>query len=198
MIEKDPTVIAVSGMKRSGTTTQFNIVRCALRVAGYSVWAGGPAPSALEAIDEAEHDVYVVKEHRWFQKLAKECHYVFTSDRDREEVKRSMEDFRGWRPDRVKMEQWEDWLDEWRSCTAPVRYHMPFWMLDEYPRAVLQSHLHVLGLDTEVDLETVVDCVAESMTPPEEERQDGDSLIFRDHYTSRDPSDLAKRFRRDE
>lgn len=193
MTEKDPTVIAVSGMKRSGTTTQFNIIRCALTVAGYDVWAGGPAPDALGAIDEGDHDVYVVKEHRWRYELAKECHYVFTSDRDREEVKRSMEDFRGFRPDAETMEEWEGWLEEWRDCSAFVRYHMPFWTLEKYPRAVLQSHLHVLNVD--VDVDEVAACVAESMRPPEEERQDGNTLIFKDHYTSRDPSALAQRFK---
>lgn len=193
MKEQDPTVIGITGMKRSGTTTQFNIVRCACRLAGYDVWSGGPAPDALSAIEKGDADVYVVKEHRWHEALARACTYVFTAERDREEVKRSMEDFRGWRPDDEQIAQWETWLEKWRTASAYVNYHMMYWTLDEHPCSTIYSHLSVLQVNADYD--DVVECVTRSMRAPDEERQDENSLVFRDHYTSRDPDELINRMR---
>lgn len=190
MIEDEPTVIGITGMKRSGTTTQFNICRIACEKAGYLVWAGGPAPDAMDAIFQTDHDVYIVKEHRFFPRLANLCNYVFTAERSREEVKRSMEDFRGWTPTDDDIAKWEGWLEKWRWCST---YHMPFNILDYYPRGVIQKHRDALGIN--VSVHGIANELAMCLQTPTENRQDPHSLVFEDHYTSRDPNELAKKLK---
>lgn len=189
MIEDDPTVIAITGMKRCGTTFQYNVCRLACEMAGYDVWAGGPAPDALEAMDGDLSDVYVVKEHRWDAELAEASNYVFTARRDLDEVRESMRRFRG-EPSDGDIRKWDKWLRKWRRCAT---WHQPFDLLREHPGTCVQKHVDALGLNVVVD--HLRDDVADAIQPPEDERQDEDSLVFEDHYQLRDPSELAHKLR---
>lgn len=188
MIEADPTVIAITGMKRCGTTFQFNVCRLACEMAGYDVWAGGPAiPDAFDAIEEGEADVYVVKEHRWRSDLAVASNYVFTAIRPLDEVKCSMESFRG-KPSEGDIEEWRGWLRKWAEYET---WRQPYDLLVTEPRICVETHVEALKLGVEVD--ALCEKVAAEIQPPTEARQDEGSLVFEDHYQSNDPEQIAER-----
>lgn len=182
-------VIAVTGMKRSGSTWMFNVARLAHDIAGNDVWAGGPAPDGLAAINDLFHDVYVIKEHRWNPDLASVSDYVLTSNRDYEGVKRSMEAFRGREIGRETMDAWIERLSYWK---AQSDYHMRYDDLVAEPGVECRAIIEVLDLDADTLRRPVMNRLAEAMQPPEGERQDPDSLVFEDHYTSRSPDEIAK------
>jgi hypothetical protein len=187
MVDDEPTVIGITGMKRCGTTFQYNVCRLACELAGYGVWAGGPAPDAFEAMDGDQANVYVVKEHRWSPLLAKRSNYVFTASRDIDEVVESMKTFRG-EPSEEDIEKWEKWLSRWRRCAT---WHQPYDYLVEWPGRCVQKHVDALGLS--VNHIQIRERLAEEIQPPTEERQGEDSLVFEDHYQSNDPEELAER-----
>lgn len=181
------TVATVAGKKRSGSTWMFNVVRCAYELTGRDVWAGGPKPEGMSAIRKGEHDVFVVKEHRWFPDLAARSDLIFTSNRRDAQVRRSMKDFRGWTPDNSTLREWNNRLARWREKSD---YHMAYPDLVRSPRAECEQIVSAIGLDVWVP--SLMDRVADAMQPPENKRQDPDSLVFADHYTSRDPDQIAE------
>lgn len=182
-------VIAVTGIKRSGSTWMFNVARLAHEISGVEVWKGGPAKAGLDAIGDLFYDVYVVKEHQWKPELYMEADYILTSVRDHEEIRRSMKQFRGVEVAEMTMDAWFLDMHRWRVRSD---YHMRFEDLESDPRKECWKIIEALDLDPDILTTHVMDELQSAMRPPDDARQDPDSLVFEDHYTSRKPEEIIE------
>lgn len=162
-------MIVVGGMKRSGTTWMFNVIRVALNHAGKPYTVTG---SLTEA--KTLPGLVLLKSHWHREDVAARASLVFTSDRDPDEVFVSLERLQG-RPlherERTKIVQH---YRRWRRISD---YHMPYSRLLHDPPGVVADIVTVLGADA--DPWAVHDEVA-AIQPPTE-GQDPVSLYFANH-----------------
>lgn len=86
---KQPIIIGICGMVRSGSTYQFNVVRKTLELNGYKV--------TFSKDDDADEklklptDIHLIKVHHYNQKIKNTCDFIFTTERDFEQARKSLE-----------------------------------------------------------------------------------------------------------
>ena len=86
---KDKIVIGICGVVRSGSTYQFNTIRKTLELNGYKVTF-----SKDDDTDEKlklPTDIHLIKVHHYNQKIKNSCDFIFTTERDFEQARKSLE-----------------------------------------------------------------------------------------------------------
>src|SRR6056297_3031181 len=121
-------LIVIAGIKRSGSTAQFNIVRIALETAGYTV--------NIQGQDYKLNDnVNVVKIHPFRQRLAEEADYIFLTDRDDKEIEASLYRFNGDDVPDGKISKMRTYLDKWKQYKHCM---CGYYLLETNPKAYVK------------------------------------------------------------
>jgi len=123
-------LIVVAGMKRSGTTWIFNVVRLAMP--GYLICRDYHNVPAGDVI---------LKTHWWTPALRGRARLVFSSWRDPEEVRESLIRFTGEEPPMSKL------LKHYRRWDEEANFRMDYRDLIGDPVGVVAEILDVLGSD---------------------------------------------------
>lgn len=109
-------LILISGIKRSASTAQYNLVRLALEMAGYDVRLKGHSFDLQELNTLSDNEVILCKRHPFHKPMAKAADHIFLTDRNDEDILKSLD--RMWgsgNPDRL--ERMRKHLKEWRKYT---------------------------------------------------------------------------------
>lgn len=154
-------LIVVAGLKRSGTTWMFNVVRLAL-----------PEFQTTSNHDIPPGDV-ILKTHWWNKKLAEHASLIFSSWRDPKEVRESLIRFEGGEPAMGRI------LNHYEHWDEQAHYRMKYEDLLTNPREVVAEILSVLGSDADHD--DILTRVS-SIQPPEI-GIDWETLYHAGHFT---------------
>lgn len=109
-------LIIIAGIKRSGSTAQYNLVRLALEMSGYKVNIHGQDYKPRKV---PKGEVDLVKIHPFRKVLAKASDHIFLTDRNDEEIIASLN--RMWdsgsqeRVDRMRkdLRAWKEYTNDW-------------------------------------------------------------------------------------
>ena len=103
-------IIGICGIKRSGSTCQFNMVRLILEHAGlrYKTWGTEFSAGRMK---KGNHIVKIHKPHRW---LYDNADHIFTTDRSDEEIWKSLQRFAG-ATDKSRLKKMREDLEWWNN-----------------------------------------------------------------------------------
>ena len=182
-------VVLITGMYRSGSTFIFNAVRVLHLHSKKKVWGGGTGGFVGTTGHEA--DVYIVKEHRWHEALARYGDVVITSQRPIKQSWLSMNRFKEEDIPWPATREWVTWLHKWKNVSDYCMYWDDF-ADEEGPWNALKDIAHVLGLD-HLNLVNVMKHLRSELAPPKEGKNH-ETLVFSNHYTSVDYEDIKQTF----
>lgn len=172
-------IIAIAGIKRSGSTVQFNLVRIALEMAGYKVNICGHNYTPR---DVPEGEVDLVKRHKFSKEIAESADHIFLTDRKDEEIIASLTRFNGKEPYNGRVKDMRKHLNKWIEYTDTRHYfYYSEWVKDPLNYTIrlvgaLGSHIR-----RHIKAEDVLEAFNE-IEPPES-GQDPVTLMFSNHIT---------------
>lgn len=101
-------LILTTGVRRTGSTWQYNVIRLALIEAGYNVYGNGEYHPKIDA------DYYIIHIHGYDDELRKKAWKIFTTIRDFEGIRESLKRM-GWeKSDDNIMKYITEWSLWWR------------------------------------------------------------------------------------
>lgn len=156
-------------MKRSGTTWMYNVVRVAMNHRGLDYTISGSMAEAKK-----HKGRMLLKSHWWRQDVQRLATLVFTSDRDVEDVYRSLRRLWDRAPTGREMAKIVEHSRRWQRVSD---YHMPYRLLLEDPRKACARIIDTLGYGVDPD---AVFAEVSAIEPPEE-GQDPVTLYFANH-----------------
>lgn len=165
-------LIVIAGIKRSGSTWMYNVVRILLTHAGFTVTGGGRETYKKNC----EKDYQIIKVHPYYADLAKEADLVFTSDRDDEEIRASWARFQNRYLTDAELWNWCRDLDRWMKHRS---YHMPFERVNK--TQTVKDIAKVLGVHVTTSALTTIG----ELKPPKTKGYDPKTLMFKNHITSK-------------
>lgn len=135
-------LINISGVKRSGSTLQFNIARIALKRAGYTVNVCGPN-YYTHAIPKGEIDL--LKIHQYDEDIAKRADKIFLTDRPWSEVRQSMNRFYDREITNEQVAHEFEQLKKWKWYSDIPVFQFQLW--DDFPIMYIEMMLKYLNLN---------------------------------------------------
>lgn len=169
-------IIGICGIKRSESTVMFNLVRIALKMAGYTVNIHGHDYTP-RTVPEGEVDL--VKRHKFSKEIAEAADHIFLTDRKDEEIIASLTRFNGKEPYEGRIADMRKHLDKWKGYTDEIHY-WPYYLWKTKAEYYTDGIIRALGLD--LYWEDVYSNFNE-IEPPES-GQDPVTLMFSNHITS--------------
>lgn len=167
-------IIAISGIKRSASTVQYNLVRIALEHAGYKV---NPCKHGYEPRKVPQGEVDLVKRHPYKRSIALKADHIFLTTRPDEEILASLKRFNG-NAKKERIPAMRKQLAMWFSHTTEEYYfHYHHWTKD--PMIWAEKVVELLGVDA--DPKAVLD-EFNQIEPPEDE-YDPVTCLFPGHIT---------------
>lgn len=174
---KGSRVIVIGGIKRSGTTWQYNLVRLILVAMERSVGIHRGIRHLGQY--EGDYDDLIMKTHFHSDRAQAAADIVFTSYRPIEEVRASLERFGGQSP---SSEEIDKLVHHFRLWNQIADYRMDYSDLVTDPLKVTTEIMEVLDA-TSLDPAQVLTEV-NSVKPPSGKHQDPLTLYFSNHVTS--------------
>lgn len=165
-------IVTVSGIKRSGSTLQYNIVRLILIEMGYHVTICGD-----HFIDRPlrNNEVDLIKIHPFDRKLANAADHIFLTMRNKHEIRKSMCNFYGIMPTWDEIEDMQEHLNLWTKGNNAHLIHYDTFKDDK--SLLIEFVKHVLG--AKVDSKKILKQFNEISLP--ETGQDEETLFFHNH-----------------
>ena len=174
---KGSRLIVIGGIKRSGTTWQYNLVRLTLLAMGRSVGI----QRGRRHLDQYEggYDDLIMKSHFHSDFAQAAADVVFTSYRPIGEVKASLERFGG---KSLGTEEIDLLIRHYRLWDQVADYRMEYEDFIRDPLKVTVEIMQVLDAGSLDPAQLLAE--VNSIKPPSNERQDPVSLYFSNHVTS--------------
>jgi len=169
-------IIAIAGIKRSGSTVQYNLVRIALEMAGYKVNICGH-DYRPRIVPEGEVDL--VKRHKFSEEIAEAADYIFLTDRKDSEIIESLTRFNGKEPQEGRIADMRKHLNMWMGYKPNHCFDYSLWQDNSF--MYVEDIVNILCLP--VDSNHVLKAFNE-IEPPES-GQDSKTLMFHNHRTSK-------------
>jgi len=170
-------VIVIGGIKRSGSTWQYNLVRLILEATGRSV--GLNRGIRYLGKYEGDYDDLIVKTHFHSDRAEAAADVVFTSYRPLDQVRASLERF-GRKP--PSSEEIEKLVHHFRLWDRIADYRMEYADLLSDPLKVTMETMEVLHAGSLDPVQVLAE--VNSLKPPSDEHQDPLTLYFSNHVTS--------------
>lgn len=165
-------IIAIAGIKRSGSTLLYNAVRLTLEHAGMEPHIYGE--SNRPPYDEPA----IIKIHRFRKDVAEQADHVFISNRGYTDVKDSLERFNGEEQRWERLVLFYKWLQRWSLYSTPEHYFEYKDLTEDIEGCVkrIASILRVYVVPENIVKEL------QQIEPPEN-GQDPKTLLFSNHIT---------------
>ena len=129
--------IIISGLPRSGSTWQYNIVRIALIHAGYSVY--GSWVGDYDFLNKSEY--HIIKTHS-LNKNIQEAWKIFTSVREFKGVKESLQRIGWYESDKKIISSYHKWTE----CCIVADYIMSYSDMILNKLSITKNIINILGL----------------------------------------------------
>ena len=170
-------LIVVAGIKRSGSTAQFNMIRLVLETffGKEYVYTTGDPKVALNL--NSENRIVLIKYHPFDKRLFAEADFIFTTSRPIEEVKDSMLRFYGVNnmPKRG-LSVMQRHLRNWRSAS----FNQTFSEIVNLPINSIRNIIGYIGIEEDVAEEVYHQF--RKVKPPES-GYDKETFLFSNHIT---------------
>lgn len=176
---KGARVVIIGGIKRSGSTWLYNVVRILLREQGYDVAVQGGIAALKEY--KGRNDYLIVKTHFHSPRAEKVADMVLTSTRDLDGIRGSLTRFGRKPPTDEEMEKLQAHFEIWNSMAD---YCMDYQDLVDRPLEVVQDVVDCFGFEG-VDAERIL-ALVNDIKPPTDQRHDPETFYFANHITSED------------
>lgn len=165
-------IVVIAGIKRSGSTAQYNMVRLILEKHFDHVHVTG-RPTDIQG------ECTIVKIHTFDTKLFRSAKHIFTTDRNRKEVRQSLQRFK--RGDVKTMKKMNEHLRKWRTQNGNrTTLHFSYTAIVNDPRLCIQL------IATKMKLPVNVDQILEeflAIKPPTDKEYDERTMMFNNHIT---------------
>lgn len=174
--------IVVAGIYRSGSTFLYNVIRETLKEVDADYIAGFEDSGSWHDHNR-KHEV--IKSHKFYKSLARTADKVFTSWRNIEDIKASMDrinDLEGYHnaASSEDLDRYIRWLLKWQHYS---HYLMDYSKLEiGRHKDIIQDCIKILGIKDPPEANTIYENVM-SLRPPEEGR-DPTTLLHADHFSS--------------
>ena len=165
-------IVSISGIKRSGSTAQFNMVRLILEKKFDTVHVTG-LPTDIQG-----HDCAIIKLHTYDAHVHNLASYVFTTDRPNADILRSLKKFN--RGDVKPMKKMRDHLRRWQTRKA-VNIH--YNDIVNNPKLCIEIILKTFGF-TDIDPDEILQEFL-AIKPPKKGEYDPKTMLFDNHITSK-------------
>jgi len=159
-------IIVISGIKRSGSTAQFNMVRLCCLHAGLDVHTWGEAYTIKDGVN-------IIKMHPFDKSLYNKADYIFTTDRNDKDILNSLQRVFGGSKRSITWMRKQ--LELWRRKSI----HMHYDEIVNKPLECIYTIKNILGLD--IDCEAVLK-EFEAIKPPKE-GYDDETFLFANHIS---------------
>lgn len=167
--------IVIAGMKRSGSTWLYNVVRVACEKYYGDVYVSG-----FHQYDETnDSEVHIVKEHNFIKNLAEKADFVFTSYRNYEEVRKSLKRFNK-DEDYLSTDNINKKIIDLLYWNMYSNYMMLYEKMEDNPEKIINRVLEVLGIDININ---EVKKEVDNIEPPINKEYDEKTLMFKNHIT---------------
>ncbi len=179
-------IIAISGIMRSGSTWEFNIIKGLLKSKGYTVsQASNPL---IEDIFKSDSDFHIIKLADWNEELAKSAWKIFTSIRDINDVKSSysrlcIENVPGWSVTDVEMQSLaEVWLRDYKKWSEIAHHNFEFNDMMQDKMKILSQICDVLNISLNPNMKrNILKRVDDLPVPPSGAGMDANTYLFPSH-----------------
>ena len=160
-------IVGVCGIKRSGSTAQYNMVRLILETIG-DINTTGDTFTFVEGIN-------LYKTHVFNKTVYNKSDYIFTTDRDRVEIMQSLERFNTGtiKPMAIMVMH----LEKWKQKSLHQEYND----IKNNPRKCIEEISEHLGV--KVDVDTILEKFV-AIKPSNE--YDPKTMLFPNHITKED------------
>jgi len=159
-------IVVVAGIKRSGSTAQFNMVRLVLEEHFSEINLTGD-------LMELKPGVNIVKMHRFDQALYNKADYIFTTNRSDQDILKSLSKFS--KNEEKPLAKMREYLNKWRRRSQHMDYHE----IVLHPGECIEKISEVMELP--VDLDKVTKDF-KAIKPPAE-GYDPKTFLFSNHIT---------------
>lgn len=170
-------LIVVSGIKRSGSTAQFNMIRLVLETyfGKEFVYTTGDPKKALELNNSKK--IVIIKYHPFDKRLFRAADFIFTTSRPIEEVKDSMLRFYGVNnmPKRG-LSVMQRHLASWQSAS----FNQTFSEICNLPINCIRNIVGYIGIEEDITEEVYYSF---SRIKPPESGYDKETFMFSNHIT---------------
>lgn len=174
-------LIVVAGIKRSGSTAQFNMIRLVLEeyFGKDMVETTGTPKEALEL--NADNKIVILKYHPFDRVIFEYADYIFTTSRPIEDIKQSMLRFYGVdnMPKRG-LSVMQKHLRKWQDKSL----NQPFSLIKNQPFIALNSIIEYMSLDFYKEDVRQIFKEFECLRPPKE-GYDNTTFMFSNHITKK-------------
>ena len=169
-------IISISGIERSGSTVQYNVVRLILLEMGFTVNICGNKyinrPLGPGKVD-------LLKIHTYAPRVARAADYIFLTERNIADIKASMERFYGEKPSHHKISNARAWLMAYKQLDNS--YLIPYDRFKDDKMVLIEWAKRILNAD--VDPQKILRQFNAIGLP--DEGQDDNSLFFHNHITKK-------------
>ena len=172
-------LVAICGIKRSGSTAMYNIVRIALTHAGYDVLIRGHDFDVAELEHVEENQVVLCKRHPFSEAIANKADHIFLTDRNDEEILASLDRMWG-SGDPERLEDMQKHLGKWIEYTDQQHIYK-YSDLMYWDNWCIPWILKALHLEDKVDEDKVLR-EFQAIEPPTD-KQDPVTLLFPNHIS---------------
>lgn len=163
--EKQFIIIGICGMVRSGSTYQFNTIRKTLELNGYKV-TFSMGTDTNEKLKE-QTDIHLNKIHHYDYKIKNICDFIFTTERDFEQAKISLELLHNKHYDNLDKDKL--YLKMWKKYSVLHQYYNDF-RNDKYNavKEIVSKLEELLNFVNSVNIEEIIEEV-DSIKPTEKQ-----------------------------
>lgn len=165
-------LIVIAGIKRSGSTWVYNVVRLLCESVSNDISVSGQDYD-LENIAE----YYIVKVHPFFRDLAEKADHIFTSDRPDKRIQESLNRAFGDETTLDRVRRMRKKLNVWNEYAD---YCVPFQSIYGQPLRVVQHIATVLGI--QANYKKILSDV-NHVKPPTNQKRDPVTFLFQNHIT---------------
>lgn len=180
-------IISITGMKRSGSTWQYNVVRLFVtHGTGQKPLITATPNEAIKAEKTNPRAIVLCKYHPYNRELKNASGLIFTSSRPWEDALESLERFKGELPDKDRISRMKRWHAGWQKASdfnqtfSQLKYSSDALInligLKLYRAGVIPAFTSDLKSKVKVGMENL-------KTPDRETWYDSETLLFWNHIT---------------
>lgn len=157
--------IVIAGIKRSGSTVQFNLVRLALIEAGHSV-----------STQTYGSGTNIYKTHPFRRDLAEHADFILLTDRDNKDIQASLDRFYLSKDEYKPLKVMRGWLNRWKQYPHLIQ---SYYLWESDPLEFTKQIIEYTGLD--VNPEIVLNKF--NKIEPPKKGYDPETFLFHNHIT---------------
>lgn len=173
-------IIGICGMVRSGSTYQFNAIRKVLELNGYKVTISRGIDT--EEMLKLPADIHLIKVHHYDYKIKNICDFIFTTERNFEDARKSLELLHNQTYDNLDTDKFH--LKMWKKFTNLHQHYGDFRFNKYYAvKEIVNKLEELLKFENKISIEEIIKEV--DSIKPTEKQFDEETYLHNNHINER-------------